>query len=110
MEEEAEGWKERGDTGREGVRVRQGVVAIHPSSTSPRAKGGVKLLTAAWPVVSGGVQVHQGNEIAGFCYGPRCIVGRKEVKLLVDNVKEQKIIHALHFFYSVMLVFIFNVL
>lgn len=79
------------------MRVRQGVKAVHPSSTSPRAKGGVKLLTAAWPVVSGGVQVHQGNETAGFCCGPRCIVGRKKGKLWVDDVKEQKRIHALHF-------------
>lgn len=77
VEEEAEGRRKRNDRERNGVRVRQGDVwAVHPSSASPGAEGGVKLLTSAWTVVSGRAQVHQGNETPGFYYGPRCIVGR----------------------------------
>lgn len=76
VEEEAEGRRKRDDVERDGVRVRQGDVgAVHPSSASPGATGGVKLLTSVWTVVSGRAQVHQGNETPGFYYGPRCIMG-----------------------------------
>lgn len=70
---------------RNGVRVRQGDVgAVHPSSAWPGAEGGVKLLTSVWTEVSSRAQVHQGNEMPGFYYGPRCIVGRTKGKLLVE--------------------------
>lgn len=76
VEEEAEGRRKRNDVERDGVRVRQGDVgAVHPSSASPGATGGVKLLTSVWTVVSGRAEVHQGNETPGFYYGPRCIMG-----------------------------------
>lgn len=77
QEEEAEGRRKRNDMEKKGVRVTQGDVgAVHPSSAPPGAKGGVKLLTSAWTVVSGRAQVHQGNKTPSFYYGPRCIVGR----------------------------------
>lgn len=68
--------RKRNDVERDGVRVRQGDVgAVYPSSASPGATGGVKLLTSVWTVVSGRAELHQGNETPGLCYGPRCIVG-----------------------------------
>lgn len=69
-------WRKRNDVVRDGVRVRQGDVgAVYPSSTAPGATRGVKLLTSVWTVVSGGAELHQGNETPRFYYGPRCIMG-----------------------------------
>jgi len=69
-------WRKRNDVVRDGVRVRQGDVgAVYPSSAAPGATRGVKLLTSVWTVVSGGAELHQGNETPRFYYGPRCIMG-----------------------------------
>lgn len=68
------------------VRVRRGDVgAVHPFGALPGATGGVKLLTRVWTVVSGSALLHQGNETPGFCYGPRCIVGRTREETLAGN-------------------------
>lgn len=69
-------WRKRDDLEREGVSVRQGAVgAVYPSTVSPGATGGVKLLTSVWTGMSGRAEVHQGNETLEFYYGPRCIMG-----------------------------------
>lgn len=58
------------------MRVGQGAAgAVYPSSVSPGATGGVKLLTSVWTAMSGRAEVHQGNETPWFHYGPRCIMG-----------------------------------
>lgn len=96
--------RKRNDARKKGVRVRQGDDgAAHPSGASPLGMG-VKLLTSAWTEVSDRAQVHQGNEKPGFYYGPRCIVGRTQRKLLVEmdyrHRGEQKRIHMLQRLYS----------
>lgn len=67
------------------MRVRRGDDGdVHPNAASP----GVKLLTDSTGVRT---QVHQGNETPGLYYGPRCIVGRTQGKVLVEMDYRQRV-------------------
>lgn len=85
--------------------------AVDPSSASPGATGGVKLLTSVWTVVSGRAELHQGNETPGFYYGPRCIMGGQKESFggnRLQTMKRTEENSCVVLFYSEMLAFILN--